>query len=244
MVKPVAGDDYATISVQDVDQQIAGSLLLNDTDPDNGALYLRFVNDIRVGDKGTDTIVGTYGTFTFNADGTYTYELDATDPDVLALAPGETLTEQLSYKISDGNGETDVGLFTLEITGPNQHPTATQDNFAVGVADDTLVGNVLLNDTDPEDDALQVSFIGQDSPLTYIPNDGSTVAYEGEYGTITIGRDGNFVYDIDETDAAVLALAPGETLAEIFTYKIWDGGVTNSADQDRIIITIGADLIL
>lgn len=247
MVKPVAGDDYAKIYVQDPDHKITGNLLANDSDPDGGAIFLRFVNGIRVGDKGTDTIAGTYGTFKFNKDGTFTYTLDPSNPAVLALAPGETLKESLNYKISDGTGGTDFAQFTLEITGPNQRPTANDDFYGIDadLADGT-VGNVLDNlfgtDTDPDGDALQVSFIGEGSPLTYIPNDGGTVDYEGEYGTITIGRDGEFVYDIDETDAAVIAArANGGTLFENFTYKIWDGAPTNSADQGVLHITLFAD---
>lgn len=241
MVEPVAQDDHSTISVEDMDQEIAGNLLSNDTIAGDGSLFLRFVNGIRVGDKGTDTIQGTYGTFTFNTDGSYVYTLDASNPAVMALAPGESLKETLNYKISDGTGDTDFGYFTLEITGPNQRPTAVTDNLGMAVGDDVLVGNILLNDTDADGDGLQVSFIGEDPPLTYIPNDGSMVSYQGEYGTITIGRDGNFVYDINETDPDVLALAPGEAVVESFTYKIWDGGVTNSADQDNIYIRISAD---
>jgi VCBS repeat-containing protein len=241
MARPIAGDDHATISLNDADQQISGNLLANDTDPDAGTLFLRFVNGIRIGDKGTDTIAGTYGTFKFNPDGSYTYTLDMTNPAVLALGPGETLTEKLNYKISDGRGETDYGLVRLVIEPANSEPKANLDTFGLGASVDTVSGNVLTNDTDPDGDDLQVSFIGEDSPLTYIPNDGGTVQYVGEYGTITIGRDGNFVYDIDETNPAVAALGEGETLKENFTYKIWDGQDINSADQDHIVITITGD---
>lgn len=241
MAKPIAGDDFATISTDDPDLVITGNLLSNDHDPDGGALFLRFVNGIRVGDKGVDTITGTYGTFKFNKDGTFIYTLDATNPAVQALAPGETLRESLNYKISDGSGGTDYALFTLEITEPNHEPKANVDRYALGASSDVISGNVLINDTDPDGDDLVVSFIGEGSPLTYIPDDGGAVTYQGRYGAITIGRDGAFTYDIDEDNPAVAALQPGQHLAEYFTYKIWDGQSTNSADQDHIIITINGD---
>jgi VCBS repeat-containing protein len=243
MAKPVAGDDTASISADDADLTITGNLLANDVDPDGGVLLLRFVNGIRVGDKGVDTIVGTYGTFTFNKNGTFSYVLDPTNPAGAALQPGETLTEKLTYKISDGNGETDFGLFKLTIDGPapNEEPKANLDTYSLGVSTDEISGNVLNNDTDPDGDALQVSFIGEGSPLTYIPDPGGPVSYEGQYGTITIGRDGAFTYDIDETNPTVAALGDGETLSEYFTYKIWDGQSTNSADQDHISIVINGD---
>jgi autoaggregation protein RapA/B/C len=248
MAKPVAADDHATISVDDPDQKVTGNLLSNDVDPDGGSLFLRFVNGIRVGDKGTDTIAGTYGTFKFNKDGSFTYTLDTSNPAVAALQPGETLKESLNYKISDGSGETDFGLFRLDITGPvageppNQVPKANLDLYALGVSTDEISGNILNNDTDPDGDTLQVSFIGKDgSPLLYIPNDGGTVTFDGKYGSITIGRDGNFTYDVDETDPDVIALDPGEQLSDFFTYKIWDGQDTNSADQDHVTIVIQGD---
>lgn len=241
MAKPVAVDDFATISLDDADHKISGNLLSNDSDADGQTLFLRFVNGVRVGDKGTDTIAGTYGTFKFNTDGTYTYTLDMSNPAVQALQPGDTLQEKLTYKISDGAGGTDVGVLKLDITPHNQRPHANLDTGSLSVSDDVLVGNVLTNDTDPDGNALQASFIGKGSPLTYIPNDGSTVSYVGQYGTITIGRDGNFSYDIDEGNAAVQALGSGEQLTEKFTYKIWDGQLANSADQDNIVITINGD---
>ena len=238
MASPVAGDDHAEISVQDPDHKISGNLLANDSDPDGGAIFLRFVDGIRVGAKGTDTIVGTYGTFTFHADGSYVYTLDMTNPAVIGLASGAKLTESLNYKISDGTGATDFALFKLDITGPNTRPTAVDDHLSINIAGgDDLSGNVLTNDHDSDGDTLQVSFIGT-APHTYIPTDGGTVTYAGLYGSITIGRDGNFVYHVDEAKAAAAGLTDTSHLTEHFTYKIYDGELVNSADQGDIFINI------
>jgi len=239
VTKPIAGDDFANISVQDPDHLITGNLLANDSDPDGNSLFLRFVDGIRVGDKGVDTIQGTYGTFKFNADGTYTYTLDTTNPAVQALQHGQTLTESLNYKISDGLGGTDFGLFKLQIDGPNTRPVATDDHLVfdpTGIT--TITGNILANDTDADGDKLQVSFIGTGSPLEYIPNNGSTVTFEGEYGSLTVGRDGNYVYTPDESNAAVSGLSGNTVLTDHFVYKIWDGQDINSADQGDIYIDL------
>ncbi|MDR3471997.1 MAG: Ig-like domain-containing protein [Devosia sp.] len=238
MTKPIAQDDYAKISVEDVDGKITGNLLANDSDPASDPLYLRFVDGIRVGDKGVDTIQGTYGTFTFKADGTFIYTLDTSNPAVQALQPGQTLSESLNYKVSDGHGQTDFGLFSLEITGPNLRPSAVDDHYALDLGGSTTFSsNVLANDTDANGDTLQTSFIGASSPLTYIPNDGSDVVFQGQYGTISIGRDGSFVYTADaaKVDAA---LATSDHVVEHFEYKIWDGEPIHSADQADIYIDL------
>jgi large repetitive protein len=238
VTRPIAQDDFAKISVQDLDGQISGSLVANDSDPDGDQLYLRFVDGIRVGDKGVDTIQGAYGTFTFHADGTFVYTLDTGNPAVQALQPGQTLSEQLNYKVSDGHGGTDVGLFNLEITGPNLRPLAVDDHYSLDLGGSTtLDNNVLANDSDPNGDTLQTSFIGTGSPLTYIPNNGGDVVVQGEYGSITIGRDGSFVYTADPTKVDA-ALATSDHVVEHFQYKIWDGEPVDSANQGDIYIDL------
>jgi autoaggregation protein RapA/B/C len=239
VTRPIALDDFSKISVDDANHRITGDLVANDFDAAGNPIYLRFVNGVRVGDKGVDAIQGTYGTFTFQKDGTYVYTLDATNPAVQALQHGQTLTESLNYKISDGLGATDYGLFKVMIAGPNQRPVAVDDHFDLNLANgNTVTSNVLVNDTDADGDKLQTSFIGTDSPLTYLPNNGGEVAFQGEYGTITVGRDGNFVYNVDESNTQVANLAGSQQLTEHFTYKIWDGEPIHSADQADIYINI------
>jgi len=236
LARPIAKDDYAKMSVLDADHRITGNLLTNDSDPDGNPVYLRFIDGIRVGDKGVDTIQGTYGTFTFNADGSYVYTLDTSNPAVLTLQHDHTLTEQLNYKISDGQGGTDFGLFKLDIFGPNQRPVAVDDHYSLDLsAGGTVTSNVLTNDSDGDGDKLQTSFIGSGSPLTYIPNNGGDVTYQGHYGSISIGRDGNFVYTVDDSKVASLGDAK---VTEHFVYKIWDGEQFDSANQGDIYINL------
>jgi len=236
VAKPIAKDDYGTIGVADANHTVSGNLLTNDSDPSGNQLFLRFVDGIRVGDKGVDTIQGTYGSFTFKADGSYVYTLDTTNPAVLALQHGQTLTEQIDYKISDGQGATDYGLLDLAIVGPNQRPVATDDHYALNLnAGGTVTDNVLTNDTDGDSDKLQTSFIGSGSPLTYIPNNGGDVTFEGKYGSISIGRDGDFVYTVDPTKVAALGSADA---TEHFVYKVWDGQKIDSASQADIYIDL------
>lgn len=102
------------------DATIRGSVTENDyvTNPWARPL-LRFFDgagvDAKHGPQHITSIDGEYGTFHLKPDGTFTYDLRA---DVAAaLDPGEKVTEHISYKISDGNGNTDVAQLTLDIKG-------------------------------------------------------------------------------------------------------------------------------
>jgi VCBS repeat-containing protein len=64
--------------------------------------------------------------------------------------------------------------------------------------------------------------------------DGTVVT--GLFGTLRIGADGSYFYDVDSTNAAVQALAAGQTLTEFFTYRITDtNGLTDTA---QLVITV------
>ncbi|WJK07226.1 VCBS domain-containing protein [Pseudomonas fluorescens] len=112
-------------------------------------------------------------------------------------------------------------------------------------------GNGVDQDVDQVDrpsEQLKVDGVINKSEATYDPlNDslsgvsaGTTSAngtvVVGLYGTLRIGADGSFFYDVDSNNAAVQALAPGQTLTEFFTYRIVDtAGLTDTA---QLVITV------
>jgi autoaggregation protein RapA/B/C len=122
--KPVAGDYF--ISGYDIASAIEDNILaataLEDIDGDT--VRLNFVNGQRINrsddpDRPATTIIeGKHGTLTIDQNGNFSYRLDPTDPDVLALGPGEQLLEQFTFKISDGLGATDFGVMDLVIDVP------------------------------------------------------------------------------------------------------------------------------
>jgi VCBS repeat-containing protein len=61
----------------------------------------------------TGTFAGTYGSLVLNADGSYTYTLNASNAAVNGLDDGETLTDTFNYTASDG---TTTASSTLAIT--------------------------------------------------------------------------------------------------------------------------------
>ncbi|MBZ9782381.1 retention module-containing protein [Pseudomonas sp. REP124] len=61
------------------------------------------------------TFVGTYGTLVLNANGTYTYTLNTSDPDFKALHGGGNGTETFTYTLTDADGDTSTANLVLNI---------------------------------------------------------------------------------------------------------------------------------
>ena len=93
-----------------------------DTDPDGDTLV---VTDVRTGSEtGTGTpgslgipLTGQYGTLTLHPDGSYTYVLNNSSPEIQNLTAGQVVKDLFSYTISDGHGGTDQATLTIDITG-------------------------------------------------------------------------------------------------------------------------------
>ena len=117
---PTAKPDANTVTEDGNDQ--AG---LDDGNPDTTIIAGNVIPNDRIGADVTPTpvtaihsdntnvdgavgsaLTSQYGTLLLNADGTYTYTLDNTNPDVQHLSANETLTEQYTYIITDADGDT------------------------------------------------------------------------------------------------------------------------------------------
>ncbi|CAG4916733.1 VCBS domain-containing protein [Paraburkholderia saeva] len=218
------------------------------------------------------TIAGTYGTLTIGADGTYRYVVDNSNPAVQQRVPSDApLVDTFTYQVTDAGGLTDLAQLTINISGANDNPvasddaaTATAGDAALGVNPVNPTGNVITTASrpgtvdQPGGNGIDTDVDHTDQPDTLLKVDGvrsgletaggalSTVAagstsasgtaVTGSYGTLHIGADGSYVYDVDSNNAAVRALAPGATLTETFTYEIVDtSGLT---DQAQLVITV------
>ena len=206
---PVAVPDTTSVTEDAVPNTVSGNVLTNDTDPNGDALV--------VTNAGAFTL--THGTLVVHADGSYTYTLDNSNPAVNALNDGQTLTDQFTYSISDGHGGTTSATLTITINGTtdNRPPVAVPDTTSVteDAVPNTVSGNVLTNDTDPNGDALVVTNAG---------------AFTLTHGTLVVHADGSYTYTLDNSNPAVNALNDGQTLTDQFTYSISDGhGGTTSA---------------
>ncbi|WP_299428613.1 VCBS domain-containing protein [uncultured Shimia sp.] len=157
---------------------------------------------------------GAYGTFAIDPNsGAWTYALNNASIAVQELGVGESLSETISVDVSDGNGGTDSVNISLTIYGTNDAPVVsdvTYDNDTVSEdgAVQNASGAVVASDADKND------------TLTYNVVGSST----GTYGTLALDpNDGTWSYVLDNTSAAVQALAEGQTETETFDVLVSDG---------------------
>ncbi|MGQ0681404.1 FG-GAP-like repeat-containing protein [Bradyrhizobium sp.] len=247
-----AGHDANNAQVQG-NATTTGNVLTNDTDVDLTDIHT--VVGVAAGASTPlsgnvgNTIEGTYGWLTLNANGTWTYTLDDLDPETDALAQGEQASDVFSYTQSDGHGGTSTTTLTINITGTNDQPVANEPAPAVpdvnegppvveaGVSSGnvpvsglaTANGNVLTNDYDVDDpDTKTVQSVTNGTTNSEVTGQGTQIA--GTYGTLTIFADGSWTYALDNDSPATQALAEGDSTADVFTYTMHDTlGSTSSA---------------
>ena len=208
-VAPIARNDIASIKEDTVPNPITGNLLTNDSDADADPLAVTTIGTMNLG----------YGVLVVQANGSYSYTLDNTNPAVNALNNGQSLTDAFTYTISDGQGGTASATLTITINGTtdNTRPSANDDSASIkeDSVPNPITGNLIANDSDAEGDALSVVTAG---------------SFTLSYGTLTIQANGSFSYLLDNTNPAVDAMNDGQSINDTFIYTISDGhGGTASA---------------
>jgi VCBS repeat-containing protein len=134
-----------------------------------------------------------------------------------------------------------VTVTGIDDPGINDAPIANDDTPVASVTEDaassnSLSGNALTGaggsgnvaDSDPEGSAITVTGIAAGAPATN-PSGGVNTTISGLYGTLTIATSGAYTYTLDNTRAATQNLIAGQVAADVFTYTISDGTVTDSA---------------
>ncbi|MFP8781501.1 VCBS domain-containing protein, partial [Hydrogenophaga sp. RWCD_12] len=216
---PVAVAD--TNSVNEGATQVTGGVKPNDTNGDGTPAQ----NTTALTGSGT----GSYGTVSLNPDGTYTYTLDNTNPTVNQLLPGQTLQETYTYRLTDEDGDTSTATLTITIVGTDNVPIAVDDTNTIAEDTPTVNGNVKLNDTNGDGSPAQNTVAISGSPT-------------GSFGTVALNPDGTYTYTLNNANPTVQQLAPGETLAETYTYVLTDGAGDTESATLTITITGTDDL--
>ncbi|NUT76972.1 DUF4347 domain-containing protein [Pseudomonas sp. C1C7] len=223
-----------------------GNVLLNDTDVDsaaNGETKQVLGVTSETGQAGTagQVVTGRYGQLILNADGSYTYLIDNSNPTVQALrTAGDTLSETFTYRMADTAGATSDARLTVVIQGANDAPVAQNDSVTASdqVPAPQATGNVLPNDGDVDaNDPLQVVAVrtGAEAGTGTAGVIGQPII--GLYGTLVLNADGSFTYTIDQSNPQVLAAAGlGLVLQDVFTYTIND--LNGASDQAELVINL------
>jgi len=185
-----------------------GTVVSNINEPAAGELTL--TGDV---DRTPDSFVAqtdaatTYGTFSIDDAGAWTYTLDANNAAVMALTPTSApLSDVIAVTTADGLS-TNV---TITVEGPAANVPATFAGDTTGSVDSdatmAITGTVMVTDPDMGEDTLVAQ---TNAALTY--------------GSFTIGADGMWSYLVDGTNADVQALTTGNTLTDEASFTSADG---------------------
>lgn len=191
----------------------SGNVLNNDSDVDAETI---------LGITAPGEYVGRYGTLSIGADGGYTYSLDNGSGEVQALAEGSTVVDHFTCDVSDGIVAVS-GNLDITVIGTNDAPVVSGDTAStMEDAAQPLAGNVLVNDTDIDNNTVLA-----------VANPG---AYQGNYGALALAADGSYSYNVDNSDNAVQSLGRAASVTEHFTYTATDG-ITAVASTLNITLT-------
>ncbi|GAC13017.1 Ig-like domain-containing protein [Aliiglaciecola lipolytica] len=183
---PETQDDSASTTIND---PINVDVLANDSDPDGDNLTITNVE-------------ATNGSVDIENDGTLTYQ-----PDL-----GFVGIDDVVYEVSDGNGLDAQGILTVTVSNSDLPPQAQDDSY--DMVENTVFSilkssGVLLNDSDPNNDALTVNTIPVQNPNS---------------GVLTLNSDGSFNYtpnsDFFGVDTFVYEVLDQSNLSDTATVTI------------------------
>ncbi|WP_312996493.1 retention module-containing protein, partial [Achromobacter animicus] len=209
-------------------------VLANDVDPDGDALHVSLVNG-QAANVGTAVAGLGGGTFTLNADGSYSFNPGA---DFQNLAEGERATSSITYTVSDGEGGTSTATLTVAIFGTNDAPTATPLDNQSSMDGDTVNYNIanFFSDVD-NGDVLSYTADFLPDGLTF---NGATGTFSG---TIThwvsdhtnMGVKGEYLINVTATDKS------GATVTQSFIWKVGNPAPiaaddSNATTEDNVLV--------
>jgi hypothetical protein len=190
---PVAAKDGYTVDEDKTLTVAAGTgVLANDSDVDGDTLSATLVDD------------ATHGDLTLNGDGSFSYTPDA----------DFNGKDSFSYTASDGHGGTATATVALTVGPVNDAPEATDDDDLTTPEDTALSiapADLLANDSDPDDDELFVTGIGNavggtlavaEGKIVFTPDADYNGAASFDY-TIADGNGGTSTATVNLTVTAV-----------------------------------------
>ncbi|MGF1881138.1 VCBS domain-containing protein [Vibrio splendidus] len=207
--KAIIGGTNSGAVTEESQLQTSGTLTV--TDVDTGEAHF----------SNTD-IAGTLGTLHLTDNGTWTYDLDNTNPQVQALGKGATATDTITVNSADGTPH----QITITVNGTND--TAVISGTSAGaVTEETQLqtsGSLTITDTDTGEAHF------------------SNTDIKGSLGTLHLTDAGQWTYDLDNTNPTVQALGKGAATTDTITVTSADGTthqvtIAVNGTNDKAVIT-------
>ncbi|MEG3008867.1 MAG: retention module-containing protein [Pseudomonas sp.] len=168
---PKAMNDSNANTASETQLTLSGNVLTNDV---QGA------DVVASGPITPGTFTGTYGTLVLNANGTYTYTLDATDADFKNLQGGGNGTETFTYTLTDADGDTSTANLVLNVH--NNDDPVVLNGLDVNGGELTVYEKNLSDGTSPNTPALT-----QSGTFTVTALDGLQTLTVGGIAVVTNG---------------------------------------------------------
>ncbi|MEO9494838.1 MAG: VCBS domain-containing protein [Vibrio splendidus] len=206
--KAVISGTSAGVVTEESQLQTSGTLAV--TDVDTGEAHF----------SNTD-IVGSFGTLHLTDTGSWTYDLDNTNPNVQSLSKGATATDTITVHSADGTPH----QVTITINGTNDKALIGGTNTGAVTEESQLHTSGTLTVTDV--DTGEAHFSNTD--------------IVGSCGTLHLTNSGNWTYDLDNNNPTVQALRKGATATDTITVHSADGTlhqvtITVNGTNDKAVI--------
>ena len=219
-------------------------MLTNDLDVDSGDTKTVVAVNGEAPNVGKP-LIGTYGTLTLLANGSWSYALDNADPDTNALAQGQTATDVFTYTMADASGATSSAPLTIAITGTNDAPdivirsgdsaTANLTETGAGL---TTSGTMTVRDPDLTDavtaSVTAVALSGTTGGLTAADVLGMLSVTPGSIAADP-GDTNNLGWAFNSGAQAFNFLNSGDTLTLAYTVQATDG---SASDAQTVTVNI------
>ncbi|MFP3544106.1 VCBS domain-containing protein [Rhizobium sp. SIMBA_035] len=190
-------------------------------------------------------VIGTYGTFTVDQNGKWTYTLDDNRQATQELNLNQTVTETFTVQVMDSHNAITTQQVVVTVTGSNDKPVISGGDTSATViesgidrfgnympGDATESGTLKKYDVDDEDNASndKWSVVAGDHQT----QSGTSVI--GTYGTLSVDKDGKWTYNLNNNLTATQALGQGERGAETFYVQVTD--THGATDIEVVKITV------
>ncbi|NOH78647.1 tandem-95 repeat protein [Vibrio sp. RE86] len=169
-----------------------------------------------------ETILGQFGTLTIDSKGHWQYQVDNSQSNIQALTSQTALHESFTIHTKDGTPQ----VLNMTIGGEDDNAVISGVDAGTVTEDQNThaQGQLLVTDSDLGEDHFQASQV------------------VGQFGTLTITKDGAWSYDLDNSNPKVQTLGQGATATETITVTSADGTqhqvtVTINGTNDRPVVS-------